>query len=137
MLWFSRYLALVFAIGLAIGETVINSSQDHWQFAPMWIIDYLIVGYLLAGFWVTRRGRNVAVLMSAYALSTGVMYMAFFAGLDPDYPGPPTPAAFLALLGLVLSVSLLGLVASTLAWCARADAPGVATLHSRLPKLPP
>ena len=118
MLWFSRYLALVFAIGLAIGEAVINSSQDQWQFAPMWIIDYLIVIYLLAGFWVTRRGRNVAVLMSAYALSTGVMYMAFFAGLDPDQPGPP-PGGILALLGLVLGVSVLGLVASTLAWHAR------------------
>jgi hypothetical protein len=26
-----RYLALVYAIGLAIVETVINSSQEHWQ----------------------------------------------------------------------------------------------------------
>jgi hypothetical protein len=119
MLWFSRYLALVFAIGLAIGEAIINSSQDHWQFAPMWIIDYLIVVYLLAGFWVTRLGRNVAVLMSAYALSTGVMYMAFFVGLDPEQPGPPAPGGILALLGLVLGVSVLGLVASTLAWYTR------------------
>jgi hypothetical protein len=119
MLWFSRYLALVFAIGLAIGEAIINSSQDHWQFAPMWIIDYLIVVYLLAGFWVTRLGRNVAVLMSAYALSTGVMYMAFFVGLDPEQSGPPAPGGILALLGLVLGVSVLGLVASTLAWYTR------------------
>jgi peptidoglycan/LPS O-acetylase OafA/YrhL len=109
----------VFAIGLAIGEAIINSSQDHWQFAPMWIIDYLIVVYLLAGFWVTRLGRNVAVLMSAYALSTGVMYMAFFVGLDPEQPGPPAPGGILALLGLVLGVSVLGLVASTLAWYTR------------------
>ena len=57
-----RYLALVYAIGLAIVETVLNSTQDEWQYAPMWVIDYLIVGYLLAGFWTTRRGKYVPVL---------------------------------------------------------------------------
>ncbi len=119
MLWFSRYLALVYAVGLAIGEAILNSRQDHWPFAPMWIIDYLIVFYLFTGFWVTRRGRNIAVLMSAYALSVGVMYMAFFMGLDPDHPGPPTPSGILALLGLVLCVSAVGLVASAAAWYSR------------------
>jgi hypothetical protein len=81
-----RYLALVCAIGLAIGEAVVNSSQEHWQYAPLWVIDSIIVAYLLAGFWLTRRGKYVPVLMSAYALSTGVLYIAFFANFDPDLP---------------------------------------------------
>ncbi len=60
-----RYLALAYAIGLAIGEAVLNSSQEHWQYAPLWIIDYVIVAYLLVGFWVSRRGRHVPILMSS------------------------------------------------------------------------
>jgi uncharacterized membrane protein len=52
-----RYLALVFAIVLAIVEAVLNSSREHWQYAPLWIIDYIIVAYLQAGFWLTRRGN--------------------------------------------------------------------------------
>ena len=68
-----RYLALVYASGLAIGEAMINSRQDHWQYAPLWIIDFVIVAYLIAGFWMSRRGRYVPILMSAYALSTGVV----------------------------------------------------------------
>ena len=81
-----RYLALAYAIGLAIGEAVINSNQEHWQYAPLWIIDYVIVVYLLVGFWVSRRVRYVPILMSAYALSAGVVYIAFFLNLDPDLP---------------------------------------------------
>lgn len=112
-----RYLALIYAIGLAIGEAVINSMQPHWQYAPLWIIDYIIVVYLLIGFWATRRGRYVPVLMSAYALSTGVLWMAYFLNYDPELPveirnkGP-----MLYLVGLVFAVSLFGLVGTTIVW---------------------
>jgi hypothetical protein len=112
-----RYLALVYAIGLAIGETVINSSQEQWQYAPLWIIDYLIVAYLLAGFWVTRRGRYIPVLMSAYALSTGVLYIALFLNFDPELPEVARGQGIIvALIGLVLGVSVVGLVGTTVAW---------------------
>jgi len=112
-----RYLALAYAIGLAIGEAVINSSQEHWQYAPLWVIDYLIVAYLLAGFWMTRRGKYIPILMSAYALSTGVLYIAFFVNFDPDLPEAARGQDIVvALIGLVLGVSVVGLVATTLAW---------------------
>jgi hypothetical protein len=112
-----RYLALVYAIGLAIVEAVLNSSQDQWQYAPMWIIDYLIVAYLLAGFWMTRRGKYVPVLMSAYALSTGVLYMAFFMNFDPELPvALRGQGIVVALVGLALAVSVVGLVSTTVAW---------------------
>jgi len=117
LLGFCRYLALVYGIGLAIGETILNSSQGHWQYAPMWIIDYVIVAYLLAGFWMTRRGKYVPVLMSAYALSTGVLYMAFFVNFDPDLPEVVRGSGtVVALIGLVLGISVVGLVATTVAW---------------------
>lgn len=112
-----RYLALLYAIGLAIGEAVINSLRPQWQFAPLWIIDYVIVAYLLVGFWATRRGRNIAVLMSAYALATGVLYMAVFIGLDPELAEVARAGgAMLALLVFVLGVSVAGLVGSSVAW---------------------
>jgi hypothetical protein len=112
-----RYLALIYAIGLAIVETVLNSSQAQWQYAPLWIIDYLTVAYLLGGFWTTRRGKHVPVLMSAYALSTGVLYMAFFVNFDPDLPAALRGQGIVvALIGLALSVSVVGLVGTTVAW---------------------
>ena len=112
-----RHLALLYAIGLAIGEAVLNSMQDQWQYAPMWIIDYLIVAYLLIGFWVTRQRRYIPILMSAYALSTGVMYIVFFLGLDPDVPAAARPhGILLALVGLVFGISVLGLVGTTIVW---------------------
>lgn len=110
-----RYLALTYAIGLAIGEAVLNSSAQQWQYAPMWIIDYVIVVYLIVGFWVTRRGRNVPILMSAYALSTGVMYMVFFQSLDPDLPEAARPhGILLTLMALVFGISVIGLLGATM-----------------------
>ena len=112
-----RYLALAYAIGLAIGETVINSSQEHWQYAPLWIIDYVIVAYLLAGFWVSRRGRYVPILMSAYALSAGVLYIVFFLNLDPDLPKEAREHGIVfPLIGLVLAISAVGLFGTTIVW---------------------
>ena len=112
-----RYLALLYAIGLAIGEAVLNSMQDQWQYAPMWIIDYVIVAYLLIGFWATRQGRHVPILMSAYALSTGVMYIVFFLGLDPDVPETAQlHGLLLALVGLVFAISVIGLAGTTIVW---------------------
>ena len=112
-----RYLALAYAITLAIAEAVLNSAQGQWQYAPMWMIDYVIVAYLLVGFWATRRGRAVPVLMSAYALSAGVLYMAFFADFDPDMPAAMRgPRPVVALIGLALGVSLLGLIGTTTVW---------------------
>lgn len=117
LLTLCRFLALIYAIGLAIGEAVLNSRREQWQYAPLWIIDYVIVVYLLAGFWLTRRGRGIPILMSAYALSTGVLYIAFFMDFDPELPeslrGDPN---VVALMGLILVVSVVGLVGTTVAW---------------------
>jgi hypothetical protein len=112
-----RYLALAYAIGLAIGEAVINSNLEHWQYAPLWIIDYVIVAYLLVGFWASRRGRYVPILMSAYALSAGVLYMVFFLNLDPDLPEAVREHGIMfTLMGMVLGISVIGLVGTTIVW---------------------
>lgn len=137
ILFMCRYLALLYAIGLAIGEAVINSNRPEWQFAPLWIIDYVIVLYLLVGFWVTRHGRNIPILMSAYALSTGVLYMAVFISLDPEFEeANRVKGTVFYLMVLVLLVSVFGLMGTTLSWWVRELADGGPLVHRLIEKLP-
>jgi hypothetical protein len=107
----SRYIALLFAIGLGIGEAVINWGQ--WQFAPLWIVDYVIVGWLLWGFVSTRAGPlRIHRLLAAWAFTAGVFYMALFGSLDPQLALNVSPV-LLSLMGGMLAASVVGL---WLAW---------------------
>jgi len=118
-LQWSRYTALLFAVGLGIGEAVIN--WGNWQFAPMWIVDYICVVWLLAGFHQTRSqavsGQGIAVLASGWAFTAGAFYMAFFISLDPGVAKYNIGASgtILILIGLMLLIAALGVVTSFLA----------------------
>ncbi|HEV2664685.1 MAG TPA: hypothetical protein VG324_07230 [Blastocatellia bacterium] len=118
-LQWSRYTALLFAVGLGIGEVVIN--WGNWQFAPLWIVDYICVLWLLAGFYRTRNqsvsGQSIAVLLSGWAFTAGVVYMALFISLDPEVAKYNIGAggAILILMGLMLVIAALGVGASFLA----------------------
>jgi hypothetical protein len=101
----SRYLALLFAIGLAIGEAVIN--WGNWQYAPLWIVDYIIAAWLILGFVKTRHGSAIHVLLSGWAFTAGVFYMALFLSLD-SATGIPADPALLILIGVMLGLSILG-----------------------------
>lgn len=104
----SRYLALLYAIGLAIGETVI--SWGHWQFAPLWIIDYLVAICLLYAFYRTRHAENIHVLVAGWAFSLGVFYMDLFVNMDPGLPANLRPGTVvLWLIVLLIVVGLVGL----------------------------
>lgn len=103
----ARYLALLFAIGLGIGEAVIN--WGHWQYAPLWIVDYIIVAWLIWAFFKTRSGGHVYALLSGWAFTAGIFYMALFVSLDPAIPAPMrAPTVLLFLMGLMLGVSIAG-----------------------------
>ena len=118
MQW-SRYTALLFAVGLGIGEAAIN--WGHWQFAPLWIVDYVCVLWLLAGIYQTRgravSGQSIAVLASGWAFTAGVFYMALFISLDPEVAKYNIGAGgtILILIGLMLLIAALGVVTSFLA----------------------
>ena len=118
-LQWSRYAALFFAIGLGIGEAVIN--WGNWQFAPMWIVDYICVVWLLAGFHQTRSQavsrQSIAVLASGWAFTAGAFYMAFFISLDPGVAKYNIGASgtILIAIGLMLLIAALGVGASFLA----------------------
>ena len=110
----SRYLALLFAIGLAIGETII--SWGHWQFAPLWFIDYLTAALLLYAYFKTRQAKHVYILLAAWAFSAGVFYMDLFVNLDPQVPPHMRPGTVvMALIVLVLALSLVGFFSALLA----------------------
>jgi hypothetical protein len=117
----SRYLALLFAIGLAIGETII--SWGHWQFAPLFIIDYLTAIFLLYAYYKTRQATHLHTLLAAWAFSAGVFYMDLFVNLDPGLPTHLRPGTVvMALIVLVLVLSLIGLFSALLA--IRTQTPG-------------
>jgi len=103
----SRYLALLFAFGLAIGETII--SWGHWQFAPLFIIDYLTAACLLYAFYTARTAEKSYALMAAWAFSLGVFYMDLFVNLDPGVTPSLRPAPIVMwLIVLCIVVSLAG-----------------------------
>ena len=116
MLQWSRITALFFAIGLAIGEAIIN--WGNWQYAPLWIVDYLCVAWLFAGFWTSRDQRSNPILISAWAFTTGVFYMALFVSLEPDLPQYHSPERMplLYLIGVLLVLAILGVLTSFLAY---------------------
>jgi hypothetical protein len=116
----SRYLALLFAIGLAIGETII--SWGNWQFAPLWIVDYLMVILLLCAFYKTRGAQHLYTLLAAWAFTVGVFYMDLFVYLDPQVPAHVRPApVVMALIVLCLVVCLVGFFSALFATRAQAS----------------
>lgn len=115
-LQWSRITALIFAIGLAIGEAVIN--WGHWQYAPLWIVDYICVTWLLAGFWTSRDGKSNAILISGWSFTAAVFYMAFFINLDPENlsRAKPEEMPLVYLIGFMLLLTVLGVITSGLAY---------------------
>ena len=106
---------MIFAVGLGIGEAVIN--WGHWQFAPLWIVDYVIVVWLVAGFYKTRAGHSLAVLISWWAFTAGVFYMALFISLDPELKHYINPSpTILALMAIMLGFATLGILTAALSY---------------------
>ena len=123
----ARWLALVFAIVLAVTEALLNEGQPNgkWQYAPLWIVDYVIVALLLAGFWLNRRRGHEPVLILGWAFAAGVFYLALFASLDPELTrglaaaADPQRATMVGLMALALAVQILGVVLSLHAYYRR------------------
>ncbi|HRK34769.1 MAG TPA: hypothetical protein PLJ47_09255 [Candidatus Hydrogenedentes bacterium] len=114
---FSRYAALIFAIGLAIGEAVIN--WGNWQWWPLWVIDYVIVFALIAGFSLSRDPRRAHALTTAWTLAFGVFYMAFFVSLESIREGQASFAEFrvvITLMGIMMALAGAGALAAAYAY---------------------
>ena len=100
-------IATVYSIVLAVVEALLNWGD--WQYAPLWIIDYLIVIFLLLGVFVYKENQR-KVLLLGWSFSSGVMYMALFINLEPSSTLTPLGSNILYSIALALTVSLIGII---------------------------
>ncbi len=109
----NKSLAIFYALGLGVGEAVMN--WGNWQYAPLWIVDYMIVAALLVGVFQKTISRSASILKASWAFSFGVMYMALFVTIEPDkaehYHASPT---ILYLISLLIFLSVMGIILSYL-----------------------
>ena len=93
-------LATLYAIILATVETIMNTYWADWQYAPLWIVDYLIVLILLSAVFVFKRNIQSLMLLLGWSFSAGVTYMALFISLEPNALKSPDIEVKLPLFGL-------------------------------------
>ncbi len=109
---FSARLALGFAIFLALAE--IRRNWGDWGYAPFWIVDYIAVVLLLAG-WRTALSRptphGVGILCGAWGFTCAMFYASFFSHLQhlgaPDH-GPDDPIALTVVIGVLFALTIAG-----------------------------
>ena len=103
-------IATLYSIILGIVEAMLNWGD--WQYAPLWIVDYLIVLVLLSAVFVFKEQIQRLMLLLGWAFSSGVMYMVLFINLEPIPATIKSPniEGLLPLVGLALIVSLLGIL---------------------------
>ena len=99
-----------YSIVLAIVEEMLN--WGNWQYAPLWIVDYLIVIILLLAVFMFKKNIQRLMLLLGWAFSAGVMYMVLFINLEPTPTtiASPNIEGKLPLVGLALMVSIVGTV---------------------------
>ena len=103
-------VATLYSIILAIVEAILNWGD--WQYAPLWIVDYLIVIILLSSVFVFKKNIQRLLLLLGWAFSAGVMYMVLFINLEPIPTAVASPniEGKLPLVGLALIISIIGIV---------------------------
>ena len=117
----SAWLALIVGVSLGGFELLVNWGQ--WQWWPYWLVDFVASALLIGGGIQTLRRSEpgLRLLCAGWAFAIGMAWMSFAgnfeSGVDPARAG--RVAGFcLALIGLMIATSLVGLV---LALTARRD----------------
>lgn len=109
----NKILASIYAVGLGVGEAILNWGD--WQYAPLWIVDYMIVIALLIGVFQTSVRKSASILKASWAFSFGVMYMALFVVIDPEYEKYYNASStILYLIGFLITLSVIGFILSVL-----------------------
>jgi len=107
----NKSLAAIFATGLGIGEAVMN--WGNWQYAPLWIIDYIIVIWLLCGVFTKHREKSAIILISGWSFSIATMSMAAAFLTAPKYETVVEYSIVkLSLIILLIVVAVIGLILS-------------------------
>lgn len=103
-------LATLYSIILILVETILNTYWDDWQYAPLWIVDYLIALILLSAVFVFKQQLQTLMLLLGWSFSAGVTYMALFVSSEPNGLNSADIETKLPLFVLALLVSIVGLV---------------------------
>ena len=103
-------LATLYSIILILVETILNTYWGDWQYAPLWIVDYLIAIILISAVFVFKPYRQNLVLLLGWSFSAGVTYMALFISLEPNGLNSADIEGKLPLFVLALLVSIVGLI---------------------------
>jgi hypothetical protein len=114
----SALLAILTGSTLAAFETLVNWGQ--WQWWPWWVVDYVAAVLLVGGGIQTLRkalyGRRL--LCAGWAFTLGMAWMSLAgnlaAGEDPARDAR-VGGFYVALIGLLIAVSLAGLLAAMFA----------------------
>ena len=111
-------IATLYSIIVGIVERMLN--WENWQYAPLWIVDYLIVLILLSAVFVFKENIQRLMLLLGWAFSSGVMYMVIFINLEPVtttiesssalFKAAPNVQEILPLVGLAFAVSVAGII---------------------------
>ncbi len=107
----SSGLAIMFGLGLAGFETLVNWGQ--WQWWPWWLVDYVAAGLLLvAGIAVLQnRSWGPKLLCAGWGFALGMMWMSLAgniaSGTDPDRAAR-VAGLYIALIVFSMVLCLLG-----------------------------
>ena len=115
MLRAAVWMALIYGLGLAAFETMINWGQ--WQWWPWWLVDYVAASLLLWGAYLGLRGRPNAkpVLCLGWGFALGMMWMSLAGnieqGTDPDRAAR-VAGFYVMLIGTSIAYCMVGLLLS-------------------------
>jgi len=122
---FAAWLALGFALFLAVAEVMRNSGVVQWW--PFWVVDYVAVGLLLWGaaavLWTPSANRGGAILTAGWGFATAMFWMSFFGHLDEiirsgvqiDITNAQSAVDepwLTVIIGVLFAITVLGLVTS-------------------------
>ena len=100
--------AALYSIILGITEMILNWGD--WQYAPLWIVDYIIVLILLLSVFYFKNNIQKKLLLIGWSFSAGVMYMVLFVNLEPNINLTILDKNILFAVGLALTISFLGII---------------------------
>jgi hypothetical protein len=83
-------LAVLLGIALPAGETIRKWGTDF--FLPLFVDDFIMGALLIAGAWQARRTdfRAPRFLLTAWAFSSGMLFLSFFGNLERLVQQAPT-----------------------------------------------
>jgi len=103
-------IAVLYSIILSVAETALNWGD--WQYAPLWIVDYLIVLILLLAVFIFKDKIQKYLLLTGWSFSAGVMYMVLFINLEPETTLTVLDYYTLLAVSVALIVSIIGVLLS-------------------------